>query len=312
MEYIITNKKNDIKDFIKKYKNKKFTIKNKDEQFQVKLIKEKSVITPKLSFYCIQTIELSTNENVKYVFKISFNDPLIHKPSFEKVYINNISKSEKYSGSEVVKFVIDFLKSFKQIKKAYLYDGSEVSCKNSNDKFDLSLYKLITSHLGFYQKFGFRLVTDNDEDIDNRMIKIARKVSNYKVSDILRNFEKIIRLIEKHKENVFVKKINSWDKTLQEEKLNEISKYMFNLGYLYYSLSGYRGSTFGECMKKMNENKCFMVSQIFDCLVNDTDMLYVEFKSGKEKIKSIFLYDFYKLCIYRKNYQWKGMYCKSL
>ena len=69
--------------------------------------------------------------------------------------------------------MIDFLKSFKQVKKAYLKDAANVNCKNSDDRIDLSLYKLITSYIGFYQKFGFRLVIEHDieEDITNKILR---------------------------------------------------------------------------------------------------------------------------------------------
>ena len=89
--------------------------------------------------------------------------------------------------------MIEFLKSFKQVKKAYLNDAATINCKNSNDLFSLSLYKLLTSYIGFYQKYGFRLVIDygKEEDITNNMVLLAKKVANYKVKDILENLKKL-------------------------------------------------------------------------------------------------------------------------
>ena len=103
IEYIIPKKKTDIHNFIKKYKNKTFLLKNDSMEFEVKLEKKKSFVNSKLGFYII-----TTNE-----FIIDF---FYKKPSFENVYINSISKSDKYSGTDVVKFVIEFLKSFTPLK----------------------------------------------------------------------------------------------------------------------------------------------------------------------------------------------------
>ena len=132
IEYIVPKKKTNIHDFIKKYKNKTFLIKNDKMEIEVKLEKIKSAINSKLDFYSINTTE--KGNEIEYVFAIVF---LYKKPSYENVFIKNISKSEKYSGSNIVNFVIDFLSSFKQVKKLYLHDAANVSCNNSDDRFDL-------------------------------------------------------------------------------------------------------------------------------------------------------------------------------
>ena len=132
IEYIIPKNKTNIHDFIKKYKNKIFIIKNDKMEIEVKLNKIKSAINSKLDFYSITTTEKGS-VGVEYIFAIAF---LYKTPSYENVFIKNISKSEKYSGSNIVNFVIDFLSSFKQVKKLYLHDAADVSCKNSDDRFE--------------------------------------------------------------------------------------------------------------------------------------------------------------------------------
>ena len=57
IEYIIPKNKTNILDFIKKYKNKTFTIKNDKMEIEVKLEKIKSAINSKLDFYSIITTE---------------------------------------------------------------------------------------------------------------------------------------------------------------------------------------------------------------------------------------------------------------
>lgn len=306
IEYIIPKKKTNIHDFIKKYKNKTFIIKNDKMEIEVKLKKVKSAINSKLDFYSIITTEKGSVE-VGYVFAIAF---LYKTPSYENVFIKNISKSEKYSGSNIVNFVIDFLSSFKQVKKIYLHDGTDVSCKNSNHRFDLSMYKLLTSYYGFYQKFGFRLIVENsEEDITKIMVSLAKKVSKYKIKDILENFREIIRFVEKYKNKTKIKCITKWDKTIYEKPLDHLNELMYNIGYLCFTMIPYKNYTFRKFIEKINIKKCFILSHLFEILSN---IDYFEFSYNKEKIISKFLLDYIKFSIYRNDYQGKGILMKKI
>lgn len=308
IEYIIPKNKTNIHDFIKKYKNKTFTIKNDKMkmEIEVKLNKIKSAINSKLDFYSITTTE-KASVGVEYVFAIAF---LYKTPSYENVFIKNISKSEKYSGSNIVNFVIDFLSSFKQVKKIYLHDGTDVSCKNSDHRFDLSMYKLLTSYYGFYQKFGFRLIVENsEEDITKIMVSLAKKVSKYKIKDILENFREIIRFVEKYKNKTKIKYIEKWDKTIYEKPLDDLKDLMYNIGYLCFTMIPYKNYTFRKFIEKINIKKCFILSHLFEILSN---IYYFEFSYNKEKIISKFLLDYIKFSIYRNDYQWKGIFMKKI
>ena len=306
IEYIVPKKKTNIHDFIKKYKNKTFLIKNDKMEIEVKLEKIKSAINSKLDFYSIITTEKGSVE-VAYVFAIAF---LYKTPSYENVFIKNISKSEKYSGSNIVNFVIDFLSSFKQVKKIYLHDGTDVSCKNSDHRFDLSMYKLLTSYYGFYQKFGFRLIVENsEEDITKIMVSLAKKVSKYKIKDILENFREIIRFVEKYKNKTKIKCITKWDKTIYEKPLDHLNELMYNIGYLCFTMIPYKNYTFRKFIEKINIKKCFILSHLFEILSN---IDYFEFSYNKEKIISKFLLDYIKFSIYRNDYQGKGILMKKI
>jgi hypothetical protein len=309
-EYIFTKKKKNIHDFIKNFKNKTFLLKNNSIEFEVKLSKIKSVINSKLDYYSITTIENAVY-GVTYVFAIIF---FYKKPSFKNVYIQNISKTEKYSGTDVINFIINFLKSFKQVKKVYLHDSVDVSCKNSDDRFDLSLYKLITSYNAFYQKFGFRLIMEhNEEDCTKLMVKLAKKVSTYKIKNILNTFQKIIKLVEKYKEKVIIKIIVPLNMSLniiiKEILLKEFRNIIHDIGYLYFIMTPYKKYTFGKYIEILNNKKCFMLSQL---LTTFSNIKYFEFNYEKDKIISEFLLDYNKLLIYRNNIQWKGIFVKKI
>jgi hypothetical protein len=307
IEYIIPKNKTNILDFIKKYKNKTFIIKNDKMEIEVKLEKIKSAIDSKLDFYSITTIEKSNFDGIEYVFAISF---FYKTPSYENVNIDNISKSEKYSGSNIVKFIIYFLSSFKQVKKAYVKDGSQVSCKNSDDIIDLSMYKLLTSYNGFYHKLGFRLVIEyGEEDITKIMVSLAKKVSKYKIKDILENFRKIIHFVEKYKKKITVKYIGKYEKILYEKPLDNLKDFINDFGFLCFSMLPYKNYTFGKYLEKMNNKKCFILSKLFEILSNND---YFNFSYNKQEIISHFLLDYIKLSIYRNNYQWKGIFMKKI
>ena len=306
IEYIIPKNKTNIHDFIKKYKNKTFIIKNDKMEIEVKLKKIKSAINSKLDFYSITTTEKGS-VGVEYIFAIAF---LYKTPSYENVFIKNISKSEKYSGSNIVNFIIDFLSSFKQVKKIYLHDGTDVSCKNSNHRFDLSMYKLLTSYYGFYQKFGFRLIVENsEEDITKIMVSFAKKVSKYKIKDILENFREIIRFVEKYKNKTKIKYIEKWDKTINEKPLDHLKELMYNIGYLCFTMIPYKNYTFRKFIETINIKKCFILSHLFEILSN---IDYFEFSYNKEKIISKFLFDYINFSIYRNDYQFKGIFMKKI
>ena len=301
IEYIIAKKKTNILEFIKKYKNKTFLLKNDKMKMEIEVTLEKTrvnFIKSKLDYYSLYSISGE--------FRIDFSYK--NKPSFENVYIPSIAKSEKHSGSEVVKFVIDFLKSFKQVKKAYLIDAATVNCKNSDDKISLSLYKLLISYVGFYQKFGFRLVIDygKEEDITNKMVLLAKKVANYKVKDILKNFKEIIKFIEKYKQDVEVKtKYNYNDYT----RIDSLGAFISSIGYLYFTMAPYKKYTFGKFIEKLNDKKCFMLSQLFYSLNN---FQYIEFKYKNKIIIPYFLVDYHKLSIYKDNFNWQGKIMKKI
>ena len=315
IEYIIPKKKTNIHDFIKKYRNKTFLLKSDKMKIEIEVKLEKyrsAFIKSKLDYYRILSL---TNE-----FRIHF---FHNKPSFENVYIASIAKSDKISGSEVVKFVIDFLKSFKQVKKAYLMDAATVNCKNSDDTISLSLYKLLTSYVGFYKKYGFRLVINygKEEDITNKMVHLAKKVANYKVKDILKNFKEIIKFVEKYKQDVLVKTIYKYDKYESivaesyyshqsgEMEVFSLGKFMHNFGFLYFTMAPYKKYTFGKFIEKLNDKKCFMLSQLLECLNN---FKYIEFKYKNKKIIPKFLVDYCKLFIYKNGFNWNGEYMKKI
>ena len=131
------------------------------------------------------------------------------------------------------------------------------------------MYKLLTSYYGFYQKFGFQLIVENsEEDITKIMVSLAKKVSKYKIKDILENFREIIRFVEKYKNKTKIKYIEKWNKTINEKPLDHLKELMYNIGYLCFTMIPYKNYTFRKFIEIINIKKCFILSHLFEILSN--------------------------------------------
>ena len=84
---------------------------------------------------------------------------------------------------------------------------------------------------------------------------------------------------------------------------------MHNFGFLYFTMAPYKKYTFGKFIEKLNDKKCFMLSQFFDILYN---FKYIEFKYKNKKIIPKFLVDYCKLFIYKNGFNWNGEYMKKI
>lgn len=140
------------------------------------LFGNKFIIEGKYSLPVIITkSELVTSELIHYVITYDINNPIDDTILFNyltplrirfydpidielnnNVYIDNISRTEKISGSEMTKFILSILKKL-GTKKAYLNDGAQVQCSDGTE-LDLSMYKLLEKSQTFYTALGFKFV----------------------------------------------------------------------------------------------------------------------------------------------------------
>ena len=97
------------------------------------------------------------------------------------------------------------------------------------------------------------IIENGEEDITKIMVSLAKKVSNYKVKDILENFKEIIRFVEKYKQKIIVKYIQKWNKIINEKTLDNLKNFMYNIGYLCFIMLPYKNYTFGKYLEKINQ-----------------------------------------------------------
>jgi hypothetical protein len=116
--------------------------------------------------------------------------------------LNNVTKNEKYSGSQLVKFSLEINKVLK-INKVILGDEASVKCNNT--KMDLSLQKLIETKQTYYMKLGFEIEISssnfyltkitNKENISHIINDIVDKIRSITTVSIINECNKTIKLI---------------------------------------------------------------------------------------------------------------------
>ena len=127
------------------------------------------------------------------------------KHNKDNCYIVNIHKTDKLSGSDIMKFVLYLLKKI-SVKTVFIYDATSVECGNKD--MDLSLEKILTKGQGFYERFGFKYYLSNskdpykfkifkDKDIETCLKNKIGEFQKIKVKDIISIYLKILELVFK-------------------------------------------------------------------------------------------------------------------
>ena len=137
-------------------------------------------------------------------------------------YIKNIQKTEKLSGSEMVRLCLK-INEILRVQKVYLRDGSQTLCTKDNKYFDLQFIKLLQKQKSFYMKFGF------DFDISDRdwvYYRLKNKKSFYL------EFNKTIEEIKKIKTAVLIEEcqdiLNLLNQAVIENNIRKLQMYSLN------------------------------------------------------------------------------------
>ena len=191
---------NNIKDLKKKY-GMKFMIKYKKFKIPVKFkVNHKKLIG--LSYLSLQ-YDIKKKTHYLLPFQIDFLDSTGNSYKLNnKVYIGEITKTDKISGSNMVKFVLELLKKLGTVT-AKLYDGATVNC--GNEELELSFFKLIEKNRKFYEKFGFKLTTKysswsrkifpNNSTFYNILYQRIDQFKKIKISYYIKIYSKVLDLI---------------------------------------------------------------------------------------------------------------------
>ena len=190
----------------------------------------------------------------------------------ETTYIANIHKTDKISGSTMVKFVLE-LQRILGVKKTFLHDGASVPC-GDEDGMNLSWFKFIEKNRGFYMKFGFQIEMskrdgvfkyNNMEDLKSDLDDTLKKIRKIKVADVIKERQNIIDII------AFATKEQDKD-SFKIKYLNEPPIFEKNLDYFYTNPFGTIPRLFTESYSVLgilNETKETYLHKYLSKLFND-------------------------------------------
>lgn len=239
-------------------------------------------------------------------FIIEFIDPITMEKN-NTTYISNIHRTEKISGSEMVKICLR-INEVLGAEKTILGDGTKVVCEVNKEEMDLSYLKLLERKKTFYMNLGFDYEITKDrffhvriEDKEEFRKKINETIDNIrriKTEEIIEEYEKTMELLvkmikENYKEKIEMKK-SVWNpiykdiyienpeskiiEIIEESKkvLDVLNKYR-EIEYLY------------EIMIKIFKKKCDEYVVITKYIVEN---MRTKIKYGKEKIERKYVKDF--------------------
>ncbi len=193
-----SNVKKNISILEKKY-GKKFIIKLDELEVNV-VLEKKKIDSNNMEFYILRYDEPDRFDDL-YPFKISFYDPITKKINSNS-YIANIRKTDKISGSSMVKFVLEINRVL-NVKKTWLWDGSTVQCMGK--EIDLGLMKIFEKGHTFYMNFGFKpditspaydlLLFNNNKQLDDKLESLLSKVKKITIKSIISQYNKLIDIL---------------------------------------------------------------------------------------------------------------------
>lgn len=190
-----------LKEFTKKF-GSKFRIKYKNIYIHVSL--EKVKLLNGIEFYrMIYDIPHRTTHLTPFI--IDFVDS-INSELNNNSYISNIHKTDKISGSEMIKICLSINRILGVIK-TYLYDGTQVKCDKNNEKMDLSLLKLIERKLTFYTNLGFDFEVTNKDwlylkysnkyELKDKVNILIKNIRAIRTKDVIKEYNKTLELLVK-------------------------------------------------------------------------------------------------------------------
>ena len=303
---------------VKKEFGTKFYIKTKKFKVPVILTLKTLKFKKDVKFYELK-YNVKRMEFNMYPFLINFYNNNINPIVGNNAHINNIIKTDKISGSNIVKIVMEILKKL-NTKKVTLYDGTRVDCKDK--QMELTWFKLIEKKRGYYEKFGFKY--DVLEDWRKNYFKNSKQLYDYLYTHLdtfrklkIINYNKIyidiIKLISEviinqDFENVDVGvKYGYGMETLNNDminqvkfkylKKNEVKKYLLELIENINDMLNIFKNTKQTLLYKLmielfnDKSKCSEYLKLWDNLVN-SKLYLIKYKNNKLVFENSYLIDY--------------------
>jgi len=135
-------------------------------------------------------------------FRILFYNTLDYHKNDYNATIDNIRKTDKYTGSQIVETVLYFLKNI-GVKRVIIGDDVHRDCNGR--RVDLSFYLLLDRGMTYYQRFGFKMRLRKNSiqwavfGTQNKMMKALntglKKFSKLTIKEFLDGYIKALKLM---------------------------------------------------------------------------------------------------------------------
>ncbi len=305
---------NNLIDFEKKFGNR-FDIKYKNNKYEIILNKVK---LPNGLEYYKMVLDIPHRTTKLTPFIIDFFDN-IKAVKNNNSYITNIQKTDRLSGTDLVKICLQINKIL-GAEKTLISDGAEIYCDKSNEPMDLSFIKLLEKDKTFYMGLGFEFEITNTQfpyyrienktQLENHVNKIIKNIRKIKTIGIIREYTNTLELMTeiitdnyKKKFEILLMDFNSINKQgyiyveKPETKINEIileSKQVLDI------LNKYKDEKqFYKILVKIFRDNCDEYVILYKYIVENlrTQIIY-----GNNKITRDYVNDFNELITYRYIY----------
>ena len=255
-------------------------------------------------------------------FMISFFDLFDQTSKTDVVYIENIHRTDKISGSDMVRLVLEINRVL-GAKTARIYDGTRVDC-GKDVKMDLSFLKLIETGATFYMKFGFKFDAKpehvlgqnafrSDKDMVREVEWLISNIRRIKVADIRREYELYLEILNKVVVNQDVDKLkllviwrmgyNISNEFFKKIEMSEIGKLFSECVFMLEVLNSTKQTLLYKLLIDLfnDEKECAKYSDVVENLSNSIEQISYR----RLKIEREYVAWFAELKYFRDSYSYK-------
>lgn len=183
-------KKGDLQNNLKKFKKKYgMTFAIKYEDIKINVIIKKEILPSDIEFYRM-VYDTPHRTSSLLPFVIDFID-LNTLEKNNNTYIANIHKTDKISGTDMVKICLA-VNRILGAEKTILGDGTKIMCEQNKEYMNLSYLKLIERGTTFYMNLGFDY--EINEDTQSVFMYYRYTDKNKFMNDLNKNLENIRKI----------------------------------------------------------------------------------------------------------------------
>ena len=184
------------------------------EKFGEKFIIKKNTISVPIE---LQQIKIVSNDLTFYELRYDKPDRTYIQSPFaiwfidmktmelnNNTYINYIHSTEQYTGSDMVRIVLDIQRKL-NVQKTVIHDATTIMCSSNKEEYNLSFFKLLEQGKTYYMRFGFdvefldhygcEMPFKNKSAWHNIINDLLANIKQIKIKDIVEQYKKIQLLI---------------------------------------------------------------------------------------------------------------------